>query len=89
MLSLKSLRGYFFMFPPSFSDCQQSWAFLSLLRLHSSHCLCLCVVFSVYLCLCVFSSYFKDIVKDFPGNPVVKILGFHCKGHGFKPWLGK
>ena len=24
----------------------------------------------------------------FPGGPVVKTLHFHCKGHGFDPWLG-
>ena len=25
---------------------------------------------------------------DFPGGLVVKILSFHCKGHGFNLWLG-
>ena len=25
---------------------------------------------------------------DFPGGPVVKTLRFHCRGHGFDPWLG-
>ena len=25
---------------------------------------------------------------DFPGGPVVKTLHFHCRGHGFDPWLG-
>ena len=22
---------------------------------------------------------------EFPGSPVVKILGFHCRGHSFNP----
>ena len=26
--------------------------------------------------------------KDFPSHPVVKILCFHCAGHGFNPWPG-
>ena len=26
--------------------------------------------------------------RDFSGGPVVKTLGFHCRGHGFHPWLG-
>ena len=26
---------------------------------------------------------------NFPGGSVVKILCFHCRGHGFHPWLGK
>ena len=25
---------------------------------------------------------------EFPGSPVVKILCFHCRGHGFSPWWG-
>ena len=25
---------------------------------------------------------------DFPNSPVVKILSFQCKTHGFDPWLG-
>ena len=25
---------------------------------------------------------------DFPGDPVVKTLHFHFKGHGFDLWLG-
>ena len=25
---------------------------------------------------------------DLPGSPVVKMPGFHCRGHGFDPWLG-
>ena len=28
----------------------------------------------------------KMKLKDFPGGPVVKILHFHCRGHGFDPW---
>ena len=24
---------------------------------------------------------------DFPGGPVVKTPRFHCRGHGFDPWL--
>ena len=25
---------------------------------------------------------------DFPGGPEVKTPRFHCRGHGFDPWLG-
>ena len=25
--------------------------------------------------------------SDFPGGPVVKTPCFHCRGHGFDPWL--
>ena len=25
---------------------------------------------------------------DFPGGPVVNPRYFHCRGHGFDPWLG-
>ena len=27
----------------------------------------------------------KVRVEDFPGCPMVKTLGFHCRGHGFTP----
>ena len=27
-------------------------------------------------------------IWGFPGGPVVKILCFQCRGHGFDPWLG-
>lgn len=27
--------------------------------------------------------------RDFPGDPVRKTPGFHCRGRGFNPWLGK
>ena len=27
-------------------------------------------------------------VKDFPGGPMVKTCRFHCREHGFNPWLG-
>ena len=27
--------------------------------------------------------------RDFLGGTVVKTLCFHCRGHGFHPWLGK
>ena len=27
-------------------------------------------------------------VPEFPGSSVVKILCFHCRGHGFSPWWG-
>ena len=27
-------------------------------------------------------------VGDFPDHPVVKTPSFHCRGHGFYPWLG-
>ena len=26
-------------------------------------------------------------MTDFPGDPVIETLGFHCKGHDFDPWL--
>ena len=28
-------------------------------------------------------------IEDFPGGPVVKTPGFHCRGCGFYPWWGK
>ena len=31
---------------------------------------------------------FQARMRDFPGGPVVKTLRFHCRGHGFYPWLG-
>ena len=37
---------------------------------------------------------YRDLLKskegcgDFPGGPAVKILHFHCRAHGFGPWLG-
>ena len=27
-------------------------------------------------------------VGDIPGGPAIKTLCFHCRGHGFDPWLG-
>ena len=30
----------------------------------------------------------KQIVRDFPGGPVVKNLCFHCRGQGFNLWSG-
>ena len=32
---------------------------------------------------------FRNSLQDFPGGPVVKTPCFHCRGHGFDPWLGK
>ena len=29
----------------------------------------------------------KRILGNFPGTPAVKILSFHCRRHGFDPWL--
>ena len=29
----------------------------------------------------------EEVKEDFPGGPVVKTLHFHCRGHGFHPWL--
>ena len=28
----------------------------------------------------------KKVKGDFPGGPVVKTLGFQCRGHRFNPW---
>ena len=28
-----------------------------------------------------------QLIRDFPGGPVVRTLRFHCRGHGFDPWL--
>ena len=28
----------------------------------------------------------KTMMRDFPGDPVVKTLCFYCRGHGFDPW---
>ena len=30
----------------------------------------------------------KDSSRNLPGGPVVNLLCFHCRGHGFNPWLG-
>ena len=30
----------------------------------------------------------KILLWYFPGGPMVGILGFHCQGPGFDPWLG-
>ena len=30
----------------------------------------------------------SKILRDFPGGPVVKIPGFHCRKCGFNPWWG-
>ena len=29
-----------------------------------------------------------SVFRDFPGSPVVRTLGFHCRGHRFHPWSG-
>jgi len=29
------------------------------------------------------------ILRDFPGDPAVKTLFFHCRGHRFNLWSGK
>ena len=35
------------------------------------------------------SGYLVGRDWDFPSEPVVAMtLGFHCRGHGFGPWLG-
>ena len=31
----------------------------------------------------------KSTSVNFLNCPVVKTRGFHCRGHGFDPWLGK
>ena len=28
----------------------------------------------------------KTKILEFPENPVVRVLSFHCKGHRFDPW---
>ena len=30
----------------------------------------------------------QTLTGDFPGSPVVKTPRFHCREHGFDPWLG-
>ena len=32
--------------------------------------------------------YKKIGTREFPGGPVVRILGFYCPGPGFNHWLG-
>ena len=32
---------------------------------------------------------YKNQCRDFVGSPVVKILHFQWRGHGFYPWLGE
>ena len=34
------------------------------------------------------SSQFESIFWEFPSGLVVKTSAFHCRGHGFDPWLG-
>ena len=36
----------------------------------------------------VFDFQNLSIIWEFPGGLVVRILGFHCCGPGFDPWLG-
>ena len=31
----------------------------------------------------------KEKRRDFPGGPAVMTPHFHCRGHGFDPWLGE
>ena len=30
---------------------------------------------------------FKIKEREFPGGPMVRTPHFHCRGHGFNPWL--
>ena len=30
----------------------------------------------------------KGMCWHFPGSPMVRVLGFPCRGHGFHPWWG-
>ena len=34
--------------------------------------------------------FFKKFIflREFPGRAVVRVPRFHCRGHGFDPWLG-
>ena len=51
----------------------------------------------IQLCIYIYLFFFKffshlgywRILKDFPGNPVVKILHFQCRGCSFQFLLGK
>ena len=29
-----------------------------------------------------------NLLREFPGDPVVRTLRFHCRGQGFDPWSG-
>ena len=31
---------------------------------------------------------FQNTLRDFPGSPVLRTSHFHCRRHGFDPWLG-
>ena len=33
-------------------------------------------------------SALKKTNREFPGGPVVRTLGFHCRGCGFNAWMG-
>ena len=33
-------------------------------------------------------SHLKSPPRDLPGGPGIRTLNFHCRGHGFDPWLG-
>ena len=30
----------------------------------------------------------KNVLRDFPGGPLVKTAHFHCREHKFYPWWG-
>ena len=36
----------------------------------------------------LFKIRLQFITEDFPGDPVVNILHFQCRGHEFNPWSG-
>ena len=49
-------------------------------------------LFLTEMCVCIAHNYnFKSkkvFIWAFPDSPLVKKPHFHCRGHGFDPWLG-
>ena len=43
----------------------------------------------IYPCVYIYTHTHIWHNWDFPGSPVVKILCFHCRGHGSNPWSGQ
>ena len=78
--------------PPALSICVTYLGFFCLgdlsllphLFIYSIIYLYPCGLLAIYFTLWVTIQHFWD----FPGGPVVKTPCFHCRGHGFDPWLG-
>ena len=72
-----------FSLPP-----KETWHPLAItsLSLHPSQPLATTNLFSVSMDLPILEISYKWNHREFPGGPVVRILRFHCRGHGFNSW---